>query len=91
MMPFRILLLLLLALTPWLVTLVRLRWSRSVPAAVCGAFIASGAILLCFALLGATNMLRDLQQLGPDAIMVLAYVGIGFMIAAAACALLDRR
>lgn len=71
--------------------LIRLRQSRSRPAAVSSAFIASGAILFCFALLGATNILWDIQRLGADAIMMLTYVGIGFMIAAVACALLDRR
>ncbi|MEU4234111.1 hypothetical protein AB0F17_58395 [Nonomuraea sp. NPDC026600] len=84
-------LLILLVLLPWAVTLLRVRKFRSVPVAASAAFIASGGILLCLALLGAGGTLQALEQLRPDGLMMMVYVGIGMMIAAVACALIDRR
>lgn len=81
----------LLALSPWIVTALRLRRVRSIPVAASAAFVATGGILLFLALLGAGGMFRALERLGSDVIMLMIYAGIGMMIAAVACALLDRR
>lgn len=83
---------LLLALfLPWMITLLRWRRFESRPRAACAAFVATGGILLSLAMLRAMGLADSLTVIGRDSVPIVAVAGIGMMIAAVACALIERR
>ncbi|MFC4588161.1 hypothetical protein [Sphaerisporangium corydalis] len=81
----------LIPLLPWLVILIRSKHYSSVATAAGAAFVASGGILLWLSLLGAAGLFNSVERVAPDLLSLMTYAGIGMMVAAIACVLIERR
>ncbi len=84
-------LLIVFPLLPWLAIALRLKRFPSVAAAAGAAFISSGGILLWLSVFGSAGWFDSVERVAPDLLVMMAHVGIGMMVAAVACALIDRR